>query len=1395
MPGFFKRLLRTEETPLRQTVSWESAELEPRLMLAGDAGAVVADAAPGPAAEVAEVVPGGQVERLDALRAVRTHAPEIVFVDAAVADFEMLAGGVTPDAEVILLDPQRDGIQQISEVLRQRQNVQTLHLVSHGEAGRLQLAGRMVDAQTLQQQRHLIGQWAAALAPQADILLYGCDVAQGMRGQHLVGRLAQLSGADVAASVDRTGNAQQGGDWELEYHVGTVESSLAFAHNTLQTFAGVLPISIRAAGATGEEQMQLQIDGVTVQTWDNVGGDFNERQFQTFTYEAASGISADRIRVAFTNDLFVEGGVDRNLRVDSITVDGQTFETEDPSVLSTGTWTPQDGVTPGNRSSEVLHADGYFQYAELDPDPSGSLIQIAAAGDTGQETMELRIDGQTVRIWGDVAGDASNRQFVTYQYQAAETITADRVQIAFTNDLYEEGVVDRNLHVDYIDIDGTLIETESADVYSTGTWKPEDGTQPGFRQSETLHSDGYFQYPGQDPGTEPTTITIYAAGSTNTERMELQIDGATVRTWNNIGGNDQAAQYVAYTATVNGPITADQVRVAFTNDLFTETVDRNLRVDRIVIDGIDFETEAPSVYSTGTYLEADGMVAGFRESEYLHGNGYFQYNAPQGNPGVIGLATSIVRVDESAGSVLLSIQRTGGSDGRVTVDYSTVDATATGGEDFESRSGTLVFETGQTENSVVVPLIDDNLAEGYETFAFAIDNVTGGATLWAPRTAIVTIADDEVILPAFTDFSSLDGLTLVGAAASEADQLLLAPAVRGQLGAAYFTEPLPINADTSFQTRFQFQLDGGQQAVGADGFTFIIHNDPRGLDAIGGGGGGLAQNGILNSVAVEFDTYQNAGDINNNHLAINLNGDLTNPLDASVPLLDLNNGDVVTAWVDYNGNTDKLAVYISDTDVKPEQPLMLVDLDLPAQVGSTGYLGFTGATGGLFNNHRVLNWDFSLDTPETILPPTPGTTLVSETLISGLTLPIDIAWSDNDQNLYIAEKSGLVKVVRNGVLQTDPFIDIQNQVNDTRDRGLLDIAVHPEFETNPYVYLLFTYDPPEVYENLDDPLAGPDQKGNRAGRLIRVTADAATNYTTAVAGSEVILLGENSTWENFNAFANSTVDFDEPPAGILPDGSNLQDFIASDSESHTVGSLAFGIDGNLFVSIGDGASYNRVDPRAVRVQDIDNLSGKVLRIDPLTGDGVAGNPFFVEDDPDANRSKVYQFGLRNPFRISVDPQSGQLYVGDVGYTKWEEINAAGPGANFGWPYYEGGSGTSLRTGGYQDLPEAIAFYASGAPVTASLFALNHAADGINAIVLGSLYTGDVYPAEFQGDLFFNDLGQGLVRNANLDADGNVISVQNFAVDAAAVVSIQQGPDGTLHYVDLDDGLVGRWYFA
>lgn len=1026
--------------------------------------------------------------------------------------------------------------------------------------------------------------------------------------------------------------------------------------------------------------------------------------------------------------------------------------------------------------------DSNFNLASAALVQSPSTISVIARGSQGVENFSVLIDGQVAQSYSAIG--TTNR---TFTFNTDTRVTADQIRVSFTNDLYDPtNNIDRNLIVDRIVVDGETFQTEANNVFSTGTWLPADGIAPGFRSSEILHANGYFQY--SDPTPNGSNIVIRARGDEGDERMQLLLNGQVVRTWNNVSQSFQNYSFTAGTF-----VSADQVRVQFINDLYDpiNNIDRNLVVDRMTLDGQVYQTEAPSVFSTGTWRASDGIVPGFRQSEVLHAAGYFQYTAANNpNAGNIGLASSNYNVNEGAGGVDVKVLRTGGSEGTVTVEYLTVGVTATAGVDFTGRTGTLTFAPGETEKTVRLTILEDALVESNETFGFTIENVTGGGTLLVPRTATITIQDNDVSLPNFTNFSNTGKINFNGSAVAASNQLQLTSTGMSQAGSAFFVDPVTVNASTSFQTQFRLQMTGG--VGGADGMAFVIQNSADGADALGTFGVGLGYQFLERSLAIEFDTYQNQSETNGNHVAVVVNGNVLSPIIERNPSFDLNSGSAFNVWVDYNGSANQLAVYLSTGASKPAQALIVVDVDLADIVGNRAYLGFTAGTGGLANSHRVLNWSFATTTPPVVQPPV-GSELRSEIVASGFVKPTAIRWLP-DGTMLVAEQGGVIYAVRNGVRQSTPFLDISAQVNGTRDRGLLDIEIHPDFANNPYVYLLYTYDPPQVYNNVGSNTAGPDQNGNRAGRLTRVTVNPiGSGQVTARANSETILVGRNSTWQNFNAFVNSTSNKTEPPAGILPDGSNLQDFINSDSESHTVGSLAWGTDGALFVSIGDGASYNSIDARAVRVQDIDNLSGKVLRIDPITGRGLSDNPFF-NGNADANRSKVYQLGLRNPFRMSVDPVSGQLFVGDVGWTVWEEINAAGPGANFGWPFYEGGNGSLNRTALYRDLPQAASFYANTV-VTPAVYALNHAADGINAIVLGDVYTGNRYPGQFQGDLFINDLGQGIVRHATLNADGTIRDVGIFATGANVVVQIKQGPDGLLYFVDLDDGRIGRWFFV
>jgi glucose/arabinose dehydrogenase len=151
-----------------------------------------------------------------------------------------------------------------------------------------------------------------------------------------------------------------------------------------------------------------------------------------------------------------------------------------------------------------------------------------------------------------------------------------------------------------------------------------------------------------------------------------------------------------------------------------------------------------------------------------------------------------------------------------------------------------------------------------------------------------------------------------------------------------------------------------------------------------------------------------------------------------------------------------------------------------------------------------------------------------------------------------------------------------------------------------------------------------------------------------------------------------------------------------------------------------------------------------------------------------------------------------VYVGDVGWSNWEEINRGVAGANFGWPFYEGGSGSNSINTAYANIPGGEEFFNSNPLITPSLYALSHANDGAVAVIAGDVYRGGAYSAEYYGDLLINDIGVGVVSHISFEPDGSVAAVDVFASGAFGVVQLITGPDGLVYFVDLDDGRVGRW---
>jgi glucose/arabinose dehydrogenase len=372
---------------------------------------------------------------------------------------------------------------------------------------------------------------------------------------------------------------------------------------------------------------------------------------------------------------------------------------------------------------------------------------------------------------------------------------------------------------------------------------------------------------------------------------------------------------------------------------------------------------------------------------------------------------------------------------------------------------------------------------------------------------------------------------------------------------------------------------------------------------------------------------------------------------------------------------------------------------------------------------------------------------ISETAVVAGPSPMGVTWA-TDGRMFVWRKAGTVVVFSKDLSTSKTFLDISTRVNKVTDRGLVGFALDPDFATNGLFYVAYVY----------EPNGNPNDTSPKTERVSRFSVKA-TDATVGDPNSETVILGNITT----------------------PGCSGInQDCMPSDAAAeHTIDDLHF-YGGKLFVSLGDGAS-EAVNDNAFRSQNLDILNGKILRVN-TDGTGPSDNPFY-NGDPNANRSKIYSLGLRNPFRFSIDQATGNLYIGDVGQNSWEEIDS-GRGKNFGWPCFEGDGTESQYAGSTicQNLPASA--------VTKPVTTYAHTSVG-GCIIGGPLYTGSTYPTTYRGSVFFADFTQEFIKRITYDASGNVTGVSTFATGVSQPVYLAQGPDGNLYYISIGAQLVKR----
>jgi glucose/arabinose dehydrogenase len=352
-----------------------------------------------------------------------------------------------------------------------------------------------------------------------------------------------------------------------------------------------------------------------------------------------------------------------------------------------------------------------------------------------------------------------------------------------------------------------------------------------------------------------------------------------------------------------------------------------------------------------------------------------------------------------------------------------------------------------------------------------------------------------------------------------------------------------------------------------------------------------------------------------------------------------------------------------------------------------------------------------------------------ETIAGGFFQPTHMSHAgDGSNRLFVVERIGPVRIVQDGELLPEPFIDIGPLVLATSgERGFFAIAFHPDFTTNGYFYVHYT--------------AQPD-------------------------GAVTVSRFQVS---------------DDDPNKADPDSELTILSVPHPFDIHNGGGLGFGPDGYLYISIGDGGGLEDGDPDG-NAQNLNSLLGKVLRIDVDAGEPYAippDNPFV--DDADA-RPEVWAYGLRNPWRISFDRKTGDLYISDVGSGGLEELNyqpAGHPGGiNYGWPVLEG--------------TQCFPFWAECDAGDFEPPILEYAHDLGCSISGTQVYRGEATPF-MQGSLIYGDWCSGRIWIASPDFDGEWIAEQLMDTEFG-ITAIEEDEAGELYVTDMWRGQLVKLLF-
>ena len=751
---------------------------------------------------------------------------EILIVDPNIDDFQTFLGGIRPGTEVFVLDSARDGVQQITDILIPKRGISCLHIVSHGESGCLKLGTTRLDGKTINRYAKDLELWKLSFEPHAEILLYGCNVAAGDRGIAFVQELSQRTGAYIAASTNLTGSKTLGGDWDLQFKTGEIQTELAIQSSLKESYGAVLH--------AGHDHSSLPLLPLIT------SGTFIAR------INAGGGSYVDSLGKMWSADQnFVGTSYTYGIsQVIAGTNDSPLYQNERSGINSSSFAYEIPVTTPGIYNVNLHFAELYWQQA-------------------GQRIFDVDIEGQSFLNDFDILLEGGAKTALTKSTRLAVTDGSLSINFeATTIDNPEVTAIEILRESDITQAGALAFSTPTFTVNENGTpvnavTVTRTGGSSGAVSATLVLTEGTATTPGDfnnnsipinfaNGDATPKTVTIPIVNDTlaeSTETVKLALGniagGAILGTQStavlSILDNDEQSKILIntgggqYTDTSGQIWSADQYftgnsyTYATTSSITNTTNPTLFKDERSGVNGSPFSYQIP--VTNGTY----SVNLNFAEL-YWNASGKRVFNVKvEGQTAIqnldiwsqVGKNTALTKaiqtvvtdgvlnidfsstVDNAeitsmeilktgdvpppnlAGSLAFSspsftvnedgtflsavtVSRTGGNKGSVSAIVTPSNGTALAPGDYNNSPITINFADGDTTAKIVtIPIVDDPLQEPVEGINLTLSNITGGAVLGTQSSATLSIVDNDLN----SSFTSLTWATEVGATESTSESL------------------------------------------------------------------------------------------------------------------------------------------------------------------------------------------------------------------------------------------------------------------------------------------------------------------------------------------------------------------------------------------------------------------------------------------------------------------------------------------------------------------------------------------------------------------------------------------------------------------------------------------------